>query len=209
MKQAYIDYLITHGQRPPSVASFVESLEAGQRPEDFFETYASFSQLEAQLFLETFEGTRNQLLQDDIYQAYNPREKLLAVFFTLLEELAPRRAFWQAVFQAEPFWTCLSFTEETKPSFEALMQVIIEEGQEVGIVASRNLSDWYPPSLWNALRYVIYTWLRDDTENLEHTDAAVEKTVNFAFDVMEPNLLDSGFDLLKFMIQGKPEGNTE
>ena len=43
--------------------------------------------------------------------------------------------------------------------------------------------------------------LKDKSKNFEDTDALIEKTVNFSFDVMRSNGIDSFFDLAKFHIQ--------
>ena len=83
------------------------------------------------------------------------------------------------------------------------MALVIEEGKQEEIIATRPFEDWYKKGLWLDLKYLFHFWLKDESENLQNTDAAIEKAINFSFDVMEPNLLDSGFDFFKFAFQNR------
>jgi ubiquinone biosynthesis protein COQ9 len=46
---------------------------------------------------------------------------------------------------------------------------------------------------------VISFLLKDESQRFERTDAFIEKTVAFAFDVIRTQAIDSAFDLARFL----------
>lgn len=201
LHDVYLNIVLQNGARPKSVDDFVKSLREQEAKVFREKKYQTFEDLEADMFLNSFQKLVITLKEEPTYQVYNPREKLLAVFYTLLARLKSQREFWKIIHQSGIFFSCVDFMDKTKPAFEELMEEIILEGKVLGIVASRPFEDWYPSGVWRQLKYVFEFWLKDESLNQEGTDAAVEKACTFAFDFMEPNLLDSGFDFFKFVFQ--------
>ena len=79
---------------------------------------------------------------------------------------------------------------------------LVEEGVATQEIAKRlYITDKYHYALWSQPVSIIKFWVKDESKNFEDTDALIEKTVNFSFDLMNPNGFDSFFDLAKFHIQ--------
>ncbi len=199
---SYVDLVTNQKKRPNSLDAFAATLKTKDK-EEFLNNYTSFEQLEGDIFLQNFEELRDGLLNDEVYQSYNAREKLLAIFFTWVEQLSPQREFWKIIDNQQDFFSCNSYMDQTKAPFEELMSLVIEEGKQAEIIAQRPFEDWYKKGLWLDAKYLIAFWIKDESENLQNTDAAIEKAINFSFDIMEPNLLDSGFDFIKFVFQNR------
>ena len=88
--------------------------------------------------------------------------------------------------------------------FSQLRHARVEAGEILGTeeIANRMLiTDKYKYLLWYQPVSIIKFWIKDESENFENTDALIEKTVNFSFDLMRSNGIDSFFDLAKFHIQ--------
>ena len=49
-------------------------------------------------------------------------------------------------------------------------------------------------------RAVISFLIKDESQQFERTDAFIEKTVAFAFDVLRTQAIDSAFDLARFLV---------
>jgi hypothetical protein len=79
---------------------------------------------------------------------------------------------------------------------------LIEEGLATEEIARRQMiADKYKYLLWAQPISIFKFWVKDQSDQFEDTDALIEKTVNFSFDLMRSNSLDSLFDLAKFHIQ--------
>ena len=72
------------------------------------------------------------------------------------------------------------------------------EGTNSGEIQARPfIASYYQQVLWNAFLSVLYFWANDKSEQKENTDVMVEKTVHFTFDLLAPNAIDSGVDLIQ------------
>jgi ubiquinone biosynthesis protein COQ9 len=54
--------------------------------------------------------------------------------------------------------------------------------------------------LYIHFRAVIAFLLKDESQRFERTDAFIEKTVAFAFDLIRTQAIDSGIDLARFLV---------
>jgi hypothetical protein len=87
--------------------------------------------------------------------------------------------------------------------FEAFAKSILMLGRQQGEIASRGtVTAVYPKAMKLLLRSVVAYNLKDDSPKFERTDAFIEKSVTVLFDLMGRQVLDSGFDLLRFLIPG-------
>jgi hypothetical protein len=53
------------------------------------------------------------------------------------------------------------------------------------------------------LGFLLLFWRDDESAGFEKTDAAIEKSVNLAFDLIGKGAVDSAFDFAKFLYQAK------
>lgn len=202
IQTTYVNYVLENGNRPPSVAAFVAQQDMTEK--DFYEKYASFSVLENQIVLFFFEKTVDILKSDDVFSTYSFREKVLAVYFTWIQTLGTYRSFITFL-QGQALFPCLDqgYLTKTQSAFTSFMGQLVQEGLETGEVADRLfVTNWYKNGFWSLNVFLLNYWLNDKSANFEKTDAAIEKSVNFKLDLIEPNALDSGFDWVKFLVTG-------
>lgn len=201
MQHAYIKHILDNGSRPNSVYQFAH--ENNLSEDEFYSQYGSFSTLEQDIFLTSFEKSSEILKKDEVYETYGARERVLALYYTWIEQLKANRSFFVFLDEVDGI-NCLGddFKDKTREPFKKFIRKIIKDG-----IASQEISDrmvvtgWYKHIFWLNARFVLNFWLGDTSRNFEKTDAMVEKSVNFIFDLIQPNSLDSGFDLLKFLFQ--------
>jgi hypothetical protein len=73
-----------------------------------------------------------------------------------------------------------------------------------GEVATRPVLDKrYPHLFWLHLGFILLFWKQDSSAGFENTDAAIEKSVNLAFDLIGKGAVDSAIDFAKFLYQNK------
>ena len=78
------------------------------------------------------------------------------------------------------------------------MDALIFEGTNSGEIQARPfIANYYNQSVWNAFLSILLFWANDKSENKENTDVMVEKTIHFVFDLLAPNAIDSGLDLIQ------------
>ncbi|MBL7857616.1 MAG: TetR/AcrR family transcriptional regulator [Cyclobacteriaceae bacterium] len=201
IKSAYIESLLTNGKRPASVFKFC--LDLGIKEEEFYGHFGSFEGLERHVWNGFLDTTINRLQADSAFLAFTSREKILAFYFTLLEELKANRSFVLFALEGHHKLEIVpGFLKAFKTTFESFMETILLEGKTKGEVATRPILDKrYPQLFWLHLGFILHFWKEDDSAGFEKTDAAVEKSVNLAFDLIGKGAVDSAIDFAKFIYQ--------
>lgn len=198
---AYREYVLTEGKAPASVFAFCKSL--GVKEDAFYVHFASFESLERLFWKNYFDQTLTRLESDNDYHGFSTREKILTFYFALIESLKSERSFvlhqlhhWKA-----PVPTPV-FLKDFKLAFEDWLKRLVVEGKTSGEVATRPYLDQrYHHLFWLHFSFVLHFWKSDDSANFEKTDAAIEKSVNLAFDLIGKGVLDNAIDFGKFLYQ--------
>lgn len=203
IKSAYIETVLTHGTRPVSVYKFC--LDLGIKEEEFYNIFGSFEGLEASIWKGFITRTINRLQGDKAYHTFLTREKILAFYFTLLEELKVNRSY--VIFQLEnsrKLELIPEYIKGFKSEFETYFESTLKGGKGNGEVATRPILDKrYPQLFWLHLGFILLFWKQDSSPGFEKTDAAIEKSVNLAFDLIGKGAVDSAIDFAKFLYQNK------
>lgn len=201
--EGYIDYLLEHGKEPESIYSFCKKLNIKEK--EFYEYFGSFEGIDGEVWKDFFATTVERLNAEKAYTEYSAREKLLAFYYTFVEELGKNRSYVTASVKcgrghgpfSQPF-------RAVKEPFTEYVKEIISQGITNGEVEDRKfLSDKYYLGFWPQLAFVIDFWIKDHSAKFEKTDAAIEKAVNLSFDLLAKNPLDSLLDFGKFVFQSR------
>lgn len=223
IRKAYTEYVLENGKQPTSVFQFAKKLKLAES--EFYDHYASFDAIEADVWLALFNDTQRTVEADPTYQTYSVREKLLAFYYTWLELLKSQRSFVVYSYGRLRADGDLAAAGETprarlarrvkpmagrqtlmpfKDAFYDFARDLLAEGRESREVEPRPfLTDRYPTALWTQALFILDFWVRDVSKGFEKTDTAVEKSVNTAFDLIGRSPLDTLFDFAKFAYQNR------
>jgi AcrR family transcriptional regulator len=201
--RAYKESLLLNGKRPESVYKFCVDL--GMKEEDFYSHFGSFEGLEKKIWKDFMDTTISRLNGDKTFHGFSTQEKVLALYYTLMEEFRKNRSF--IVHQLEGYnklEIVPAFIKDFKHSFEGFLVQILAGGQNAGEIARRPYLDKrYPQLFWVHFALLLFYWKSDDSPSFEQTDAYVEKSVRLVFDLIGTGVVDSAIDFAKFMIQSK------
>jgi AcrR family transcriptional regulator len=198
------NHVLEYGSEPPSVFKFAKMLK--MKEEEFYTYFTSFESIKSAIWVSIFESTLEQIVAQEVFPEYSVREKFLSFLFTWIEELKKSRSYLLSLYKdkATAFRTLPSDTKEFKEKFKEFAGELISEGKETQEIASRPvIADRYDEALWLQVAFVFRYWLDDSSPRFEKTDAAIEKSVNLAFDLMGKSALDSFLDFAKFLYQTK------
>jgi hypothetical protein len=203
IKSTYIEAVLTQGARPVSVYKFCVDL--GIKEEEFYNLFGSFDGLENHIWKGFIDKTIGRLKSDKAFHTFITREKILAFYFTLLEELKSNRSY--VLFQLEhskKFELVPAYVRGFKAEFESFFESVLNTAKGSGEVANRPILDKrYPQLFWLHLGFILLFWKEDSSPGFEKTDAAIEKSVNLAFDLIGKGAVDSAIDFAKFLYQNK------
>lgn len=197
----YIKFILENKKQPSSILSFTSDLK--MKESTFNRYFTSFDQLEKEFWKVIFNRTIHKIESQEVYRSYSINEKLLAFYYTWIEELKDYRSYAIHTLHHEKIYEMYPSCFETfKKEFEDFTSKLVDEGLATQEIAKRPfITDKYKYFLWYQPISILKFWVKDESKNFENTDALIEKTVNFSFDLMISNGLDSFFDLAKFHIQ--------
>ncbi|MEQ9424788.1 MAG: TetR family transcriptional regulator C-terminal domain-containing protein [Cyclobacteriaceae bacterium] len=203
IRREYMKYRLENGTDPTSIYSFATQnlkIEESQ----FYEHYNSFLNIESGIWLDTFKTTEAKLLADKTFQGYSAQEKLLALFYTLFEDLKTQRSFFILSFQKrDKLPVRPKFMDAFYDAYTNFIKDIINQGAESGEISKRpeSIQNNYYRLVWGQFIFLFDFWVKDTSKNFEDTDAAIEKSVNLLFELVGKNIVDNVFDFAKFLIQ--------
>ncbi|MGB3616639.1 MAG: TetR family transcriptional regulator C-terminal domain-containing protein [Catalinimonas sp.] len=195
--------MLDTGERPPSIYKLAKKLKISEG--DFYEHYNSFEVLERDIWRQFSRETHQRLHAEEVYATYSVREKLLAYYYTFVEVLKEQRSYvLLRLDPARPQREVLTELQDLRDDFRTYARELVREGEETQEIAQRPyVTDRYPNAFWNQLLFVLRFWRNDDSRAFEKTDAAIEKAVTLAFDVIGRNSIDSAFDFARFVFQNR------
>ncbi|TFV94233.1 TetR/AcrR family transcriptional regulator [Algoriphagus kandeliae] len=202
--ESYQQHVLEFGKEPASIFKFAKELKMTEG--EFYTWFTSFDAIKSAIWVQLFDETVTQLEAQEVYKEYSAREKFLGFLFTWIEVLKNNRSYLLSLY-SEKLKSLTSLPSELKEfrgKFKDYAGEIILEGKETQEIANRPiLSDRYDEALWVQVLFVFNYWLKDQSPGFEKTDAAIEKSVNLAFDLMGKSALDSFLDFAKFLYQSK------
>ncbi|MBX2900716.1 MAG: TetR/AcrR family transcriptional regulator, partial [Cyclobacteriaceae bacterium] len=197
---AYREFVVTEGKTPGSVFAFCKSI--GIAEGDFYRHFASFEAIEKSVWKNLIDTTIARMEADGDYNTFGAREKILTFYFMLAEALKADRSF--VLYQLKGWKQPLlpGFLKSFKVAFDAWINSVLNAAKGAGEIASRPYLDQrYDALFWMHFLFILQFWAHDESANFEKTDAAIEKSVNLAFDLIGKGILDNALDFGKFLYQ--------
>lgn len=198
--QGYIDYCKRVGNIPASTYRLCKFLFA--KEVDFSIHFDSLKALQISIWANLLPPTFKRLSTSKEYEEYGARERLLAFYFTLFEELKPQKALVKASFENFKWTLFNNFQlDELKLTFQPYVNELIELAKENEEISNRPVIDSYNENIfWIHLVFLLYFWSNDSSENCSNTDAAIEKSTHLLFDLLGRNAGDAAIDFGKFLL---------
>jgi hypothetical protein len=199
LKKAYIEHVLTEEKEPRSVFAFAKHNKLSE--EEFYKHFNSLQVLERSIWTDWFSDVTDMLEKDDTYSTYSLREKVLAIYYSLFEKLKSNRSYAIYRFDHSKREPDPQFLKGMKEAFKEFVDRLVNEGKETGEVMERPFSNQYVKAFWIQFLFVARFWINDESEGFAKTDAAIEKSVNLAFDLIGNGPIDRVIDFAKFLIQ--------
>lgn len=201
---AYKEYTLSHGKPPVSIFLFTK--EMGHMESEFYDHFGSFEALEKQIWRHYIQDVIEAVESDPAYAEYSGRERMLSFYFALFEYLKRDRSFIQQSLSLDKnnLSKGLATFKPVREQFIEFVQGLVNEGFASGEIEQRPvISERYKDGLWFQFVFLVGFWLKDDSARFETTDAAIEKSVNLAFELMSSGPLDQLIDFTKFIWQNR------
>jgi len=199
----YIEFELIHGRSPNSVFEFCKENKTDEA--SFYEHFNSIQQLKKAILKDQIDGTLVLLDDSEDYKNYSARDKVLALFFTQFEQFKSIRSYLIEKYQDKK--GVIDNAKDWDDFFNQLQAriegILVEAKQNEEVQDRPYIGEHYAKGFKLVFTYVFRVWLKDESHAFETTDAAIEKTINLAFDMLGVSPLDSLLDFGRFAIKTK------
>jgi hypothetical protein len=199
----FIDFQLMNGRLPHSVLELTKKIKITEKA--FYEHFSSLNAVSLQIPLSDLKGALERLHNDPNYQEFTEREKLLGLFFTLFEEMKNNRSYYlfnyskiQKIGEQANDWN--PFLNELESQVEGMLS---DAKKNEEIKDRPFIGEHYSKGFKLVFTYLFRVWLNDDSQGFTTTDAAIEKSINLSFDMLQSNQFDSLLDFGKFALKTK------
>ncbi|MBG49748.1 MAG: heat-shock protein [Pseudozobellia sp.] len=195
----YMNHVLEHEHFPSSIYKFCQQQKI-KEPE-FYSLYGSFESLQEGIWKEFHDETLKLIQQNKDFESYSNRNKLLSYFFTIFEMFTLNRSYILLVLNRyEMPLKNLEQLKGLRKEFKLFASQLAEVSNEKkSIKVLKQPKGLLAEAAWIQFMFLIKFWMNDDSPAFEKTDAAIEKSVNTAFDVFDNTPLESIIDLGKFL----------
>ncbi len=199
ISEAYMATLQQEGHGPVSVHRFCEDLGIGEK--DFYMAFPNLDAVEKHFWKAWIESIVTAVSAGKEWRSFSAKERHLAFLFAFSGEALEQRSLLEQRFGKITLLCNPSSLDGLKSSLKDFAGDLIQYGMEKGEIAHRGaLGNFYPEVLYIHWRSVLEYFLKDESQGFERTDAFIEKTVEFAFDLLRTQAIDSAADLVRFLL---------
>jgi hypothetical protein len=199
ISEAYMATLQKEGHAPVSVHRFCKDLGIAEK--DFYMAFPNLHAVEKHFWRSWMETIIAAVLSGKEWTSFSAKERYLAFLFAFTGQALEQRSLLEQRFGKLTLLCNPSSLDGLKSSLKDFTSELIQHGMEKGDIAHRGaLGNLYPEVLYIHWRSVLEYFLKDESQGFERTDAFIEKTVEFAFDLFRTQVIDSAADLVRFLL---------
>jgi hypothetical protein len=196
--EVYTKHLQHHGTPPKTVHAVCHELDLSER--EFFQEFASLDSVESAIWGDWISGLIASISNSSEWNNFSARHRYLTFLFAFTEASLDKRSLIILRFGHLSPVASPQYLKAFEVHFKSFASKLMAHGVSSGEIASRGpLESLYPAVLYVHFRAVISFLIKDESQRFERTDAFIEKTVAFAFDVLRTQAIDSAFDLARFL----------
>lgn len=199
----YIDYVLTNGTPPKNVFLFMKHLD--REESEFYTHFGTLDALSEYSIQQLIVKTQNTLHGDTDYSDYEPRDKLLAFYFTLVQNLKLNRTYVTSLFKhKQDLTTKLTHFKILRSTFLNFIHTIDLGNIDLPFDKLEKLYSRTQHELaWLQFLSIFKFWLSDTSSDMEKTDIFIEKNITTGFDIADSLPIQKIVDLGKFIFQEK------
>jgi hypothetical protein len=199
ISEAYMATLQKEGHAPVSVHRFCKDLGIAEK--DFYMAFPNLHAIEKHFWRSWMETIIAAVSSGKEWTSFSAKERYLAFLFAFNGQALEQRSLLEQRFGKLTLLCNPSSLDGLKSSLKDFTSELTQHGMEKGDIAHRGaLGNLYPGVLYIHWRSVLDYFLKDESQGFERTDAFIEKTVEFAFDLIRTQAIDSAADLVRFLL---------
>ncbi|MEM9000593.1 MAG: TetR family transcriptional regulator C-terminal domain-containing protein, partial [Bacteroidota bacterium] len=195
----YMKSVLENEMAPKSIYKFCK--ENTVKEEDFYKYFGAFDGLQKAIWSKFFKKTIDLINENEAYNNFTNKEKLLTFLFSFFEMLTLNRSY--VLFALKQHRNTLENLSQLKGLRVHVKDFATELIDEANAGRTLRITKQSPmlfsEGAWIQVLFLLKFWMDDSSPGFEKTDIAIEKSVKTIFDVFDNTPLESILDFGKFL----------
>lgn len=194
----YMDAVLQHNEEPKSVFLFCKENKIEEA--EFYTFYGSLDAVKQDVWVKFFENAALTIKNEEAFETYTNKNKLLTLYFTLFEILTLNRSYVLYSLKDKSKIQNLKNLKQFRSHFKDFIVAIIDADNTVVNEKIANVTrPVFSEGAWIQFLFLLKFWTNDNSKGFEKTDILIEKSVNTVVDLLDTKPLESLLDLGKFL----------
>ncbi len=202
----YMEYVLLN-EVPTNVFAFCKHNKINE--EDFYKHFGSLDGLKKSIWVAFYLNVESLLLNNEDYNGYSSREKLLIFYYTIFELFTANRSYVLFALKEEKQHQWKNIKQLTKLRDKIVdfgTELVETDNESVNLKVLKKPVKVVAEAVWLQFLFLLKFWMEDDSPSFEKTDVAIEKSVNTVFDIFDNTPLENIVDFGKFLWKEKVVG---
>lgn len=199
----YMNQVLETEEQPKSVFKFCKTNKFTE--EDFYKFFGSFENLKQSVWNDFFDHSLRLAHQNEQYESFNNKEKMLTFFYTFFELLTANRSYvLYALHKEHDMMRNMSQLKGLRSHIkEFAAGLITDANADKQLKILQKSVPVFSEGAWLQTLFILKYWMEDSSASFEKTDVVIEKSVRAIFDLFETSPLESVLDFGKFLWKDK------
>lgn len=196
LKNAYIHFLLNQNERPKNVFVFANELSINEA--DFYQFFASFESIEADVIATALEETITTIETEG---KTDPKQALAQLYHSYFHKLTENRSLMLILLNGgqKNLQNLKKLTQirTVYLSFIRSINLQISDfgNHTIGQIMHKSVAE----VSWGQFIFTLNFWINDSSENFEKTHILIDKCINTGFDLLNKSTIESIVDLGQFL----------
>ena len=199
----FMNDVLQQNEEPKNVYQFCQKHSIEES--DFYSFFGSFESLKEAIWEKFLENALATINNDNNFQSFSDKDKLLTLYFTLFEILTLNRSYVlfylkESKHNLKNLKDLKRFRKQFK---EFVVDIISTNDNPVYSRLNKIKEPTYSEGAWLQFLFLLKFWIDDTSKGFEKTDVLIEKSVTTVVGLFDTKQLENLFDLGKFLWKEK------
>ena len=199
----FMNDVLQQNEEPKNVYQFCQKHSIEES--DFYSFFGSFDSLKETIWEKFLENALATINNDNNFQSFSDKDKLLTLYFTLFEILTLNRSYVlfylkESKHNLKNLKDLKRFRKQFK---EFVVDIISTNDNPVYSRLNKIKEPTYSEGAWLQFLFLLKFWIDDTSKGFEKTDVLIEKSVTTVVGLFDTKQLENLFDLGKFLWKEK------
>ena len=199
----YMAFVTSSDIGQPDISEYLDQSKIDEQTFDAF--FESIEDLEMTIWEVLMRQSIETVQADPIFNEFSAKEKILSLYYTFFENASLNQEYLKKnIRMTKNIRSRLKLFDKLKPTYQAFVRNVLAQSSRYQPLLNISVFEKFTQSSrdngsWGLFLFLLDFWQKDESNEFEKTDAAIEKAVTLATSLIDRSPFDHALDFGKFL----------